>query len=59
MTGPLDNPKFPFDPLEELKKKAKEHAMYIIAGNVTESGTLVLGLSAWRQGLRQYGSTGS
>ncbi len=37
MTGPLDNPKFPFDPLEELKKKAKEHAMYIIAGNVTES----------------------
>lgn len=37
MTGPLDNPKFPFDPVEELKKKAKEHAMYIIAGNVTES----------------------
>ena len=37
MTGPLDNPKFPFDPIEELKKKAKQHAMYIIAGNVTES----------------------
>lgn len=37
MTGPLENPKFPFDPIEELKKKAKEHAMYIIAGNVTES----------------------
>src|SRR3990172_4107855 len=37
MTGPLDNPKFPFDPIEELKKKAKQHAMYIIAGNVTGS----------------------
>ncbi len=37
MTGPLDNPKFPFDPIEELKKKAKEHAMYIIAGNVIAS----------------------
>jgi predicted amidohydrolase len=37
MTGPLNSPKFPFDPIEELKKKAKEHAMYIIAGNVTES----------------------
>jgi predicted amidohydrolase len=37
MTGPLDNPKFPFDPIEELKKKAKEHAIYIIAGNVTDS----------------------
>ncbi len=37
MTGPLDNPKYPFDPLEELKKKAKEHAMYIIAGNVVGS----------------------
>ncbi|MFC1491364.1 carbon-nitrogen hydrolase family protein, partial [Nitrospinota bacterium] len=39
MTGPLDNPKFPFEPVEELKKKAKEHTMYIIAGNVTESKT--------------------
>ena len=37
MTGPLDNPKFPFDPIEELKKKAKQHSIYIIAGNVTES----------------------
>ncbi len=37
MTGPLDNPKYPFDPVEELKKKAKEHAMYIIAGNVVRS----------------------
>jgi predicted amidohydrolase len=37
MTGPLDNPKFPFDPVEELKKKAKQHAMYIIAGNVVKS----------------------
>src|SRR3990172_9927765 len=37
MTGPLDNPKFPFDPIEELKKKAKQHAMYIIAGNVVAS----------------------
>jgi predicted amidohydrolase len=37
MTGPLDNPKFPFDPVEELKKKAKQHAMYIIAGNVIAS----------------------
>ncbi len=37
MTGPLDNPKFPFNPVEELKKKAKDHAMYIIAGDVTES----------------------
>ena len=37
MTGPLDNPKFPFDPVEELKKKAKQHSMYIIAGNVTTS----------------------
>ena len=37
MTGPLDNKKFPFDPIEELKKKAKEHAMYIIAGNITAS----------------------
>ena len=37
MTGPLDNPKFPFNPVEELKKKAKQHAMYVIAGNVTES----------------------
>ncbi|MCC7484695.1 MAG: carbon-nitrogen hydrolase family protein [Burkholderiales bacterium] len=37
MTGPLDNPKFPFDPVEELKKKAKEHAIYIIAGNVVAS----------------------
>ena len=37
MTGPLDNPKFPFDPVEELKKKAKDHAMYIVAGNVVAS----------------------
>ena len=26
MTGPLDNPKFPFDPIEELKKKARRLA---------------------------------
>lgn len=38
MTGPLDSPKFPFDPVEALKRKAKEHAMFIIAGNVIESG---------------------
>lgn len=37
MTGPLDNPRFPFDPVEELKKKAKQHAIYIIAGNVVAS----------------------
>lgn len=37
MTGPLNNPKFPFDPVEELKKKAKQHSMYIIAGNVIPS----------------------
>jgi predicted amidohydrolase len=37
MTGPLDNPKFPFDPVEELKKKAKAHSMYIVAGNVVRS----------------------
>ncbi|MBI2294506.1 MAG: hypothetical protein HYU76_00330 [Betaproteobacteria bacterium] len=37
MTGPLDNPKFPFDPVEELKKKAKQHSMYVIAGNVVAS----------------------
>ena len=40
MTGPLDNPKFPFDPVEELKKKAKQHSMYIIAGNVVTSVNL-------------------
>ena len=40
MTGPLDNPKFPFDPIEELKKKAKEHSIYIIAGNVTDSNVV-------------------
>ncbi|MFQ5896565.1 MAG: carbon-nitrogen hydrolase family protein [Nitrospinota bacterium] len=47
MTGPLDNPKFPFDPIEELKKKAREHAMYIVAGNVVPSeipGTALLTL---------------
>ena len=49
MTGPLDNPKFPFDPIEELKKKAKQHSIYIIAGNVTDSdvaGAYLLTLAA-------------
>ncbi len=36
-TGPLDNPKYPFKPLERLKEKAKEHGMHIIAGDVIES----------------------
>ncbi len=37
MTGPLDSPKFPFDPVEELKRKARQKGMYIVAGNVIES----------------------
>lgn len=36
-TGPLNNPQYPFKPLKALAEKAKEHGMYIIAGDVIES----------------------
>lgn len=36
-TGPLDNPKYPYKPMEALAAKAKQHGMYIVAGDVIES----------------------
>ena len=36
-TGPLDNPKYPFKPVDALADKARQHGMYIVAGDVIES----------------------
>ena len=43
MTGPLDNPKFPFDPVEELNKELSEPSPYSLNYEYWRDG----GLDSW------------
>ena len=36
-TGPLNNSQYPFEPMRALADKARQHGMYIVAGDVIES----------------------
>ena len=54
-TGPLDSPRWPFQPLEALAARARELGVYVLAGDVTVAPEVV---GAHRLNLRLLGPDG-